>query len=87
MFLPVTADHVAKARQAAAEALDLAPDNAKAWVRLGDAYRARHRWQCAHMIYQEALKLSPHDTAIQVARLMHTPVLLDHPVLTSSNVL
>lgn len=41
------------------------PTLAKAWCRLGDAYRALGRWQLAHLAYTAARELAPEDPDLQ----------------------
>jgi cytochrome c-type biogenesis protein CcmH/NrfG len=59
----------AQAYDAAWAAIGHAPDNAKAWVRFGEACRAAGRWQLAQLAYCTAMdKLGLQDTAALVSR-------------------
>eukprot|EP00883_Tetradesmus_obliquus_P008798 jgi/Sobl393_1/19530/SZX74190.1 len=57
-----------QALHAAEEAVKADPTLAKAWCRLGDAYRALGRWQLAHLAYTAARELAPKDPDLQARK-------------------
>lgn len=57
-----------QALHAAEEAVKADPTLAKAWCRLGDAYRALGRWQLAHLAYTAARELAPRDPDLQARK-------------------